>query len=139
MLKKASVVALAAGLFVAELPMWAHHAFAAEFDSGKPIKLEGTVTEMEWINPHGWIHLDVKGQDGEVINWMIEIGAPNAMIRRGFNKRSVPVGMVIVVDGYRSKDGSSRANGKDVTLPDGTKLFVGSPGTGAPDGKPDQK
>jgi hypothetical protein len=113
----------------------AHHAFAAEFDA-KPIKLQGTVTKMEWINPHAWIHIDVKKPDGKIESWMIEGGTPNTLLRRGFTKNSLLPGTEIMVDGYQAKDGSMRANGRDLTLPDGRKLFMGSSGTGAPeDGK----
>jgi Family of unknown function (DUF6152) len=104
----------------------AHHAFAAEFDSNKPIKLTGTVTKMEWINPHSWIHIDVKNADGTVTNWMIECGSPNTLFRHGLNKESLPNGVEIVVDGYKAKDGGMRANGRDVTFTDGRKLFLGS-------------
>jgi Family of unknown function (DUF6152) len=114
----------------------AHHAFAAEFDAAKPVVLKGTVTKMEWINPHAWIHIDVKKPDGSVDKWMIEGGTPNTLIRRGFNKNSLTPGTAIVVDGYQAKDGSLKANGRDLTFPDGRKLFLGSSGTGAPrDGK----
>ena len=128
---------LAAVLLIAAAGrMSAHHAFAAEFDSKKPVKLQGTVTRMEWINPHAWIHIDVKKPDGTVEKWMIEGGTPNTLFRRGFTKTSLVYGTVIVVDGYQAKDGSMRANGRDLTLPDGKKLFLGSSGTGAPrDGK----
>ena len=123
-------------LIVAAGRMSAHHAFAAEFDAKKPVKLQGTVTRMEWINPHAWIHIDVKKPDGTVEKWMIEGGTPNTLFRRGFTKTSLVYGTVIVVDGYQAKDGSLRANGRDLTLPDGKKLFLGSSGTGAPrDGK----
>jgi len=111
---------------------WAHHAFAAEFDAKKPLRLEGTVTKMEWINPHAWIHIDVKKPDGKVEKWMIEGGTPNTLLRRGFTKHSLTYGTVIIVDGYQAKDGSNKANGRDLTLPDGRKLFMGSSGTGAP-------
>jgi hypothetical protein len=107
---------------------WAHHAFEAEFDANKHVTLRGRVTQVEWINPHVWIHLDVKGQDGAMVSWMVEGGPPNALIRRGWNKRSLPEGTEIVVEGYQSKDGSTRANGRDITFPDGKKLFVGSSG-----------
>src|SRR5215471_11691730 len=116
----------------AALPAWGHHAFAAEFDDKKPLILKGTVTQMDWINPHAWIHIDVKNPDGTVTNWMIEAGAPNGLLRRGFNKTSLPKGTEIVVEGWQAKDGSNRANGSNVTFQDGKKLFVGSSGTGAP-------
>ena len=112
--------------------VWAHHAFSAEFDAKKPVKLRGVVTKMEWVNPHSWIHLDVKGADGKTENWMIEAGPPGALVRRGWSKQSIPPGIEILVEGYQAKDGTHKANGRDVTLPDGKRLFVGSSGTGAP-------
>ena len=133
MQRKLAIVITVAGLLFNSAPVFAHHAFAAEFDAKKPLKLRGTVTRMEWINPHAWIHIDVKDPDGNVVNWMIEAGTPNTLFRRGFTKDSLVPGMEILVDGYVSKDGSNRANGRDVTFPDGRKLFLGSSGTGAPD------
>jgi hypothetical protein len=123
---------LAAMLAGAAVPVRAHHAFASEFDARKPVKFTGTVTKMEWINPHSWMHIEVKKPDGTVENWMIEAGSPNSLFRRGINKNTVKPGMVVVVDGYQARDGSRRANGRDVTLPEGRRLFLGSQGTGAP-------
>jgi hypothetical protein len=130
-LKQLALVACA-GLILAAVPAWAHHAFAAEFDAKRPVHLEGVVTKVELINPHSWIHVDVKGTDGTVTNWMVEAGSPNVLLRRGFNKTSVAIGTPVVVEGYQSKDGSLRANGRDISLPDGRKLFLGSGNTGAP-------
>ena len=110
----------------------AHHAFAAEFDAKKPVSFKGTVTKMEWINPHTWLHVDVKKADGTVENWAIEAGTPNVLFRRGFTKESLLPGTEVVIEGYQSKDGTHRANGRNLTLPNGKMLFLGSSGTGAP-------
>jgi len=132
-MKKVLSLMVGVGLLVAAVPVVAHHAFSAEFDANRPLKLRGTVTKMEWINPHAWIHMDVKAPDGKVTSWMIEAGTPNTLLRRGFTKNSLAVGTEILVDGYQAKDLSNRANGRDVTFADGKKLFLGSSGSGAPD------
>ena len=110
----------------------AHHAFSAEFDSAKPVQLLGSVVKVEWINPHTWIHIDVKEPDGKTTRWMIEGGTPNTLLRSGLTRDSLPPGTEIRVDGYRAKNGTFRANGRDLTFSDGRKLFMGSSGTGAP-------
>jgi Family of unknown function (DUF6152) len=128
-----AIVTAGIALLLPQANLWAHHAFSAEFDSNRPIHFaDATVTKVQLINPHSWIYVDVKGADGKVENWAIEAGSPNILMRRGITKDSVKVGQKIVVDGYQSKDGSRRANGRDLTLPDGSKLFLGSSGTGAP-------
>jgi hypothetical protein len=128
-----AVVTATVALLSGQAAVWAHHAFSAEFDSNKPIHFaDATVTRVQLINPHSWIYVDVKGADGKIENWAIEAGSPNILMRRGITKDTVKPGQKIVVEGYQSKDGSHRANGRDLTLPDGTKLFLGSSGTGAP-------
>jgi hypothetical protein len=125
-------LAAASVLMLAGAPVVAHHAFAAEFDGAKPVTLKGTVIKMEWVNPHAWLHMEVKGPDGKAVAWAVEGGAPNALLRRGWNKNSVPPGTQLTVEGFRAKDGSNRANGREATLANGQKLFIGSSGTGAP-------
>src|SRR5215471_16643109 len=113
------------GLLLAAVPVWAHHAFAAEFDQNKPIKVKGAVVKWELTNPHSWIHIDVKGDDGKTVTWMIEGASPNNLYRLGFTKESLPPGSQILVEGYQAKDGSTRAVGSNITFNDGRKLFLG--------------
>jgi len=120
-------------MLLAATPAPAHHAFASEFDVDKPLQLQGTVTVMEWVNPHSWIHVDVKNADGTTTRWMIEGGTPNTLLRRGLTKKDLPIGQEILVDGYQAKDGTNRANGRDLTFPDGKKIFLGASG---PEGPP---
>jgi len=127
-----AVVAICVWLAGASVPVAAHHAFAAEFDADSPVEFSGTVTKVEWVNPHVWIHLDVETDAGATENWAFEAGTPNVLFRRGFTRRSLLPGTDVLVDGYQAKDGTNRANGRDITLADGTKLFLGSSGTGAP-------
>ena len=122
---KLSFFAASAGLLLAVMPLWPHHAFQAEYDDKKPVHLQGKVTEMEWINPHSWIHIDVVGADGKVTNWMVECGSPNIMLRRGFTKRSLEAGTDLVIEGYQAKSGETKANGGSITFKDGRRLFVG--------------
>lgn len=130
---RAMLLLLLGGCFwLATAQTAAHHAFSAEFDADQPVTLRGSVTKVEWINPHSWIYLDVEGPDGQVANWEVEAGAPNAMFRRGWRMDSIPVGIEIIVEGYRAKNGKNIANGRDITLSNGDKMFVGSSGTGAP-------
>lgn len=130
--KKLGFVVVAAGMLASALPALAHHAFTAEFDSNKPVKLRGTVAKVDFVNPHSWIYVDVKNQDGTTTQWMVEGGSPNALVRHGFTKNSLPKGTEVIFEGFQAKDGSNRANGRDIMLPDGKKLFLGSSGDEAP-------
>jgi hypothetical protein len=137
------VVASTASLLLAATAreVGAHHSFAAEFDANSPVTLKGTITKMEWINPHSWLHIDVKNADGTTTPWMIEGATPNTLLRRGFTRDAVKAGTEITIVGYRAKNGANRANGRDLVLADGSRLFMGSPGTGAPEeaGEPEQQ
>jgi uncharacterized protein DUF6152 len=132
-MKTTLLCAVGVGLVVSgAAPVLAHHAFSAEFDANKPVTLTGTVTKMDWVNPHSWIYIDVKKPDGTVESWAIEGGTPNTLLRRGLRKSDLLAGTEIKVTGFQAKDGGMRANGKDITLADGRQLFLGSSGTGAP-------
>src|SRR6266513_151377 len=134
-MKSGSVFAVVALVLIA-VPAAAHHSFAAEFDSSKPVTLTGKLTKMEWTNPHGWIFLDVAGADGKVVNWAIESGSPNALIRRGLRPADFTLGATVVVKGYQARNGTPTANGTSVTFANGKNFFLGSPNTGAPEEKP---
>ena len=128
---RSSLLVLTA-LLIAASSARAHHSFAAEYDAQKPIELTGEVLRIDFVNPHGWLYMSVKERNGKAVTWNVEMGSPNSLIRRGFNKNTIPQGTVVMVNGYRAKDGSRTVNGTNVTLPDGRRLFTGSPGTGAP-------
>ena len=131
--KNPILLASAIALLVAAAPLLAHHAFGAEFDRDAPIKLQGKIVKLEWVNPHTWIHIEVEQEDGAAEVWMVEGGTPNVLLRRGLRRDCLTPGTEIVVDGYQAKDHSlTRANGRDITFTDGTKIFLGSSGTGAP-------
>ena len=130
-------VVVGVGLLLAAAPVWAHHAFSAEFDVKKPMKLQGTLTKWEMINPHSWFHLDVKGPDGQVVSWLIEGGSPNQLIRLGVTKNTLPIGTEFIIEGYLSKDGANKGVGRNFVFADGRRLFLGgsAPGGGGPDSK----
>lgn len=123
---------LVSAAFTVAPQAFAHHAFSAEFDANQPITLKGKITRIEWINPHAWLHIDVESDDGSVESWMIEAGSPNTLVRGGMTRDSIPRGTEVVVFGYRHRNGSNAANGRDVTLPDGSKLFLSSARTRVP-------
>lgn len=127
-------VGLVAGLQLAAARVDAHHAFAAEFDAEQPITLQGTLAMVEWVNPHAWLYIDVTDESGNTTRWNIEMGSPNSLIRRGITQDYLPIGSVVIVEGYRAKDGSTTANSQSVTMPDGRGFYTGSPNTGAPGG-----
>jgi len=122
----------ACGLFLASAPVFAHHSFAAEFDAAKPVKVSGAVTNIEWLNPHIWLYVDVKDEGGKMTRWSFEGGPPNALYRQGWRRDSLKVGDTVTVDGFQAKDGTHTANARGVVLPDGKKVFAGSAGDGAP-------
>jgi hypothetical protein len=129
-MRRKLLVLMGLGIFVSPVPVWAHHAFAAEFDEKKPITLHGVVTKWELVNPHSWIHLDVKNPDGTVTPWMIEGGSPNALFRLGFTKNSLPEGTELTIEGYQAKDGANRGVGAKLTYKDGKSLFLKPAGEG---------
>jgi len=133
MKRRLSLPLIAVAGLLAVVPAFAHHSFSAEYDANKPITIKGSLTKVEWVNPHGWIYVDVRDDSGKVANWAVEFGSPNAMLRRGLRKTDFPSGIDLVVKGYRAKNGSYTINGTSVKMPDGRNLFVGSSGTGAPD------
>lgn len=130
------LAAAVAGLLITVWPVWAHHSFGAEFDSSKPVKLEGTVAKVEMVNPHAWIYIDVKNPDGTTTQWQVEGGSPNALVRHGFTKNSLPKGTQVIFSGFQAKDGAYRANGRDIELPGGKKITLGN---NANEGPPEEK
>src|SRR5215510_11104059 len=132
---KLATTFMSLALLLVAVPVWAHHAFSAEYDASKPLTIKGKVTKWELVNPHSWIHIDVVGPDGKVTAWMVEGGSPNSLLRNGFTKNSLPAGTEIVVEGYQAKDGANRAVGKDITYPDVKRLFLGGSAPGAGGGE----
>ena len=136
---KRAVVVASVGLLLAAAPAWAHHAFSAEFDITKPLKIQGTLTQWEMINPHSWFHIDVKDRDGNVVSWLIEGGSPNQLIRQGITKYTVPIGTELFIEGYQAKEGTNKAVGRNLTLSNGMRLFLGGSAPGATEEKPPNK
>ena len=132
-MRRLSLAVVGVGMLLIAVPALAHHAFAAEFDANQPVALKGTLTKMEWTNPHGWIFVDVKGADGKVVNWAIEAGSPNALLRKGLRKTDFTIGSELVINGYRAKNGTPSATGRTVKFADGRNFFMGSAGAGAPE------
>ena len=130
-----AVVAVGLTSFLMGRPVVAHHAFAAEYDGTKPVTIKGTITKMEWTNPHSWLHVDVKAPDGTVVAWLVEFGAPNALYRRGWKRTDLPFGAEVTINGYLSKTSATTVNAGSVIMPDGRRLFAGSSGTGSPEDK----
>ena len=132
---KSALVVAGVWLLLGALPVWAHHAFSAEFDISKPLKMQGTLTKWEMVNPHSWFHIDIKGPDGVAVPWLVEGGSPNQLIRLGVTKHTLPIGTEFIIEGYQAKDGTNRAVGRNFVLPDGRRLFLGgsgsNPGAGA--------
>ena len=137
-MRRLSLAGVCVGMLLIAVPALAHHAFAAEFDANQPVALKGTLTKMEWTNPHGWIFVDVKGTDGKVVNWAIEAGSPNALLRKGLRKTDFTIGSEVVISGFRAKNGTPSASGRTVKFNDGRNFFMGSTGTGAPDDGPEK-
>ena len=137
MRSKLAITIAAVSLLLAVVPVWAHHAFSAEFDVNKPIKLQGTLTKWEMINPHSWFHLDVKGPDGNVVSWLVEGGSPNQLIRLGVTKKTLSVGTEFIIEGYQARDGTNKAVGRNFLFADGRRLFLGgsAPGAAGSEGK----
>jgi hypothetical protein len=132
MKKVISLSLVVLGMVLAAAPVYAHHAFAAEYDANKPVSIRGKLTKVEWVNPHGWIHVDVTDDSGKVTSWSVETGSPNALLRRGLRKTDFTAGLEVVVNGYRAKNGTPTINGTSVKLPDGRNLFTGG---SSPDGR----